>query len=386
MHPVTRALHTRIDNTVTSPAVTPIYQNSAFTSDSPYFYTRKDNPNIAELEAVLCALENARYAVAVSSGMASIYMTLDLLRAGDTLVVNQDLYGCSFRLFQRLSERRGFSVKVLDLSLEKGVSEIPEGTKMVFFETPTNPFLKTVHIRKVSSRVKAMRSDALVVVDNTWATPLFQHPLEHGADISLHSGTKYFSGHSDVMGGVLLTNSAELAEELRQTRFYGGSVLDPFAACLLRRSLQTLDIRLEKHRQVTLEMRDFLATLPQVAKVYYPEVDGTQLMGYGGILFFELREDLTPRYRSFAQRLQLFDTGTGMACVSSMVAQPYSGSHASMTAEEKRDMGLQENLVRLCFGLEHPDDLKADILAAFASVDDPARQEGSAIATQPAEG
>lgn len=369
MDPITRALHTRIDNRVAAPAVTPIYQNSAFTSDSPYFYTRKDNPNIAELEAVLCALENAGHGVAVSCGMAAAYMTLELLRAGDTLVINQDLYGCSFRLFHRIAERRGFQVKVLDLSLAAEVSRIPADTKMVFFETPTNPFLKTIKISDISEHVKAMRPDCVVVVDNTWATPLFQHPLEHGADVSIHSGTKYFSGHSDVMGGVLLTNSSELAEEFRQTRFYGGTILDPFAAWLLRRSLQTLEIRLSRHQQVTLEMRDFLATLPQVVKVYYPDVDGSQLMGYGGILFLELREDLAPRYRSLAESLTLFDTGTGMACVSSMVAQPYTGSHASMTAEEKQGIGLRENLIRLCFGLEHPDDLKRDILAAFGSID-----------------
>lgn len=369
MHRVTKALHTRIDNQAVHPAVSPIYQNSAFTADSTYFYTRKDNPNVAELESVLCSLEGARHAVAVGCGMAAIFMTLELLRAGDVLVVNKDVYGCSFRLFQRLSERRGFSVKVLDLSLESSLEEIPRDTKMVFFETPTNPFLKTIRIRTVADHVKSLRADALVVVDNTWATPLFQSPLQHGADISLHSGTKYFSGHSDVMGGVLLVDREELAEEFRQTRFYGGTVLDPFAAWLLRRSLQTLDIRLQRHQDVTLEMRDFLATLPPVKKVYYPEVDGSQLTGYGGILFFELHEDLTPRYREFARALELFETGTGMACVSSMVAQPYSGSHASLTTNEKRDMGLQENLVRLCFGLEHPEDLKRDILAAFATLE-----------------
>jgi len=379
MDRVTKALHTRIDNQAVHPAVSPIYQNSAFTADSTYFYTRKDNPNVAELESVLCALEGARHAVAVGCGMAAVFMTLELLRAGDVLVVNKDIYGCSFRLFQRLSERRGFSVKVLDLSLESSLEEIPRDTKMVFFETPTNPFLKTIRIRTVADHVKSLRADALVVVDNTWATPLFQSPLQHGADISLHSGTKYFSGHSDVMGGVLLVDREELAEEFRQTRFYGGTVLDPFAAWLLRRSLQTLDIRLQRHQDVTLEMRDFLATLPPVKKVYYPEVDGSQLTGYGGILFFELHEDLTPRYRDFARALELFETGTGMACVSSMVAQPYSGSHASMTAEEKRDMGLRENLVRLCFGLEHPEDLKRDILAAFATLESAEEPQEAAV-------
>ncbi len=368
MDPVTRALHIRIDNTDVSPAVSPIYQNSAFTSESPYFYTRKNNPNSAELEQVLCALEGSKHCVAVSCGMAAIFMVLELLRAGDTVVVNPDIYGCSFRLLQRLSERRGYAIKVLDLSVESNLALIPEDTRMVFFETPTNPFLKTISISRVAERVKSLNPDALVVVDNTWATPLFQRPLEHGADVSLHSGTKYFSGHSDVMGGVLLTDSPELDQEFRETRFYGGTILDPYAAWLLRRSMQTFDVRLRQQEATTKEMRDFLADCPEVARVDYPQVDGSQLTGYGGIVFFELVAELADRYGDFARALELFETGTGMACVSSMVAQPYSGSHASLNEQEKKDMGLKQSLVRLCFGLERPEDLKRDVRQAFDSL------------------
>ena len=368
MDPVTRAIHIRIDNSDVSPAVSPIYQNSAFTSESPYFYTRKNNPNSAELEQVLCALEGARYGVAVSCGMAAIFMVVELLRSGDTVVVHPDVYGCSFRLLQRLSERRGFAIKVLDLSLESSLELIPEDTRMVFFETPTNPFLKTISISRVADRVKSSNPDALVVVDNTWATPLFQHPLEHGADVSLHSGTKYFSGHSDVMGGVLLTDRPELDQEFRETRFYGGTILDPYAAWLLRRSMQTFDVRLRQQQATTAEMRDFLTGCPEVERVDYPQIDGSQLTGYGGILFFELVAELADRYTDFAQALELFETGTGMACVSSMVAQPYSGSHASLTEEEKKAMGLKKSLVRLCFGLERAEDLKRDVRQAFDSL------------------
>jgi cystathionine gamma-lyase / homocysteine desulfhydrase len=359
-------LHIREDDAGAHPAVTPVYQTSAFEADSPYFYSRKNNPNVAELEKVLQTLENAKYAVAVTCGMSAIFMTLEVLRPGDTLVVNPFIYGCSYRLLQRISERRGFKLVDLDFSEESNIEKIPAETKMVFFETPTNPFLKTVDIEKVSRRTKQLNPDAVIVVDNTWATPLFQHPLELGADVSLHSGTKYFSGHSDVMNGVLMTDREDLAEEFRETRFYGGLVLSPENAWLTRRSLQTLDIRLKQQQSACAEMKDFLNQQPQVEKVYYPEIDGRQLKGYAGILFFELKGE----YEKFKQALNIFNTGTGMACVTSMVAQPWSGSHASMTEKEKLDINLSENIVRLSFGLENPEDLKTDLLNAFRVLQD----------------
>ena len=236
---------------------------------------------------------------------------------------------------------------------------------MVFLETPTNPFLKTVPIQYVCECVRSKNPNAIVVVDNTWATPLFQHPLEHGADISLHSGTKYFSGHSDVMNGMLLTNRIDLADELRALRFYGGAILAPESAWMARRSLQTLDIRMKRHSLTTRAMVQFLQTLPQVRRVYFPHVDGHQLIDYGGIVFFELRHDLVDQYQTLISNLELFQTGTGMACVTSMIAQPYSGSHASMSDSEKQEMGLGPELVRLSFGMEEPDDLTQDLIQAF---------------------
>ena len=171
------------------------------------------------------------------------------------------------------------------------------------------------------------------------------------------------------MNGMVLTNRDDLHEEIRQTRFYGGMVLAPQSAWLVRRSMQTFGIRMRQHQETALRMREFLGELDQVDRVYYPHVDGKQLTGYGGIVFIDLREDLVPRYRDFARALELFGTGTGMACVTSMVAQPYSGSHASMSDDEKAEMGLGPGLVRLCFGLEDPEDLKADLRAAFQHID-----------------
>lgn len=369
MNDLTEVLQYKLDDLNASASVTPIYQCSAFSSDSPYFYSRKNNPNVVELENVVAMLEKAKHALAYSCGMSAEFLILDLLSPGDTLVINKLLYGCSYKLFQRLSKRRGFQVVVLDLCNEKELEKIPESTKMIFFETPTNPFLKTIEIAKIKKYAQSKNPAALIVVDNTWATPLYQKPLQHGADISLHSGTKYFSGHSDVMGGVILVENDDLYETLKADRFYAGAILTPYHAWLMRRSIQTLGIRLDHQTKVTQEMREFLKKIPLVRKVYHPEIDGKQLVNYGGILFIELKEEFANKYDEFKKHLKLFQTGTGMACVTSMVAQPYSGSHASMNDKEKEEMGIHKGLIRLCFGLEDSTKLKADLLQAFKQIE-----------------
>jgi cystathionine gamma-lyase/cystathionine gamma-lyase/homocysteine desulfhydrase len=365
MNPITQALHHKLDDRDAFPVVTPLYQASAFQAHSPYFYTRKDNPNSAEFEQTVAIMEGARHATAFTTGMSAISAALHLLRPGDRLAINKDIYGCSYKLFQRHTRHFGMRLDILDLSTAEGIAALPADTAMVLFETPTNPFLKTVPIARVAERIKALNPRALIVVDNTWATPLFQRPLDWGADLSLHSGTKYFSGHSDVMGGIVLTQREDLHEALRATRFYNGMILDPHSAWLMRRSLQTLAIRLDAHQRATRRVVEFLKTCPEVVRVYTPEIDGRQLTGYGALIFFELRGDLVPHYKAFAEALDLFSTGTGMACVTSMVAQPYTGSHASMTSAEKAEMGLGPDLVRLSFGLEDPKDLCASLRRGF---------------------
>lgn len=364
-HPVTKALHHRIDPTTTATVVTPVYQCSAFPADSPYFYTRNDNPNTSEIETVLATLEEAEHCVGFSTGMAAINAVLNLLKPAATIVVNNDTYGCSLKLFKREAERLNINLITLDLSDAKAIQKIPGNTDLIFFETPTNPFLKTVDIQAISAHIKHQKSDTLLVVDNTWATPLFQHPLSLGADISIHSATKYISGHSDVMGGFAICKSQDIASALRDIRFYGGAIMDPNSAWLLRRSVQTFPMRMNCHVATLTEMAEFLEKIPLVTKVYLPNVDGHQLKNYGGILFFDLEPGLAPLYEHFRDKLQLFGTGTGMAAVTSMIAQPYTGSHASLDDDEKAKMGLGRQLVRLCFGLEPVEDLKADLTQAF---------------------
>ncbi len=369
-HPETEALHHRIDNAVTHPVATPIYQNSAFNAESPYFYTRKSNPNSVELEGALAILEGSKFAISTTTGMSAIMLVLQQLRPGDHLLINQFIYGCSYKLFQRYVEQIGLKLSIMDLSDPQQREAIPDDVSMVLFETPTNPFLKTIPIKEVAEITARKNAKALVVVDNTWATSLFQNPLACGAHISLASATKYISGHSDVMGGFIAVDDESLAAQLLETRFYSGAILDPNSAWLLRRSLHTFPIRMREHVRITEILYDYLVARDEIKKVYFPETDRDQLRQYGGILFFDFKDDYQQSYDQFKHALSLFDTGTGMACVSSMVAQPWSGSHASLCDAEKVEMGIDTGLVRLCFGLEQADDLMADLDKAFAALQD----------------
>ena len=368
LDPETRILRTRIDDRNAHAIVTPIYQCSAFSSESPYFYSRKDNPNVKELEQVISGLEGNCHALAVTTGMTAISLAISQIRPGQEIVLGSDIYGCTYKLFQRVAERLECKLHILDLSTAEGIQDIPSGAAMVFFETPTIPFLKTISIKKVSSAAKSKSPQCLVVVDNTWATPLFQKPLEFGADICVYSATKYFSGHSDVMGGFLTTKSDFLAEKLSAERFYHGAVLAPHSAWLLRRSMQTFALRMHHHVAVTRALVPFLCEFSQIEKVYVPDIDGEQLTEYGGIIFCKLAASCKSKYRELATALKLFDTGTGMACVTSMIAQPFSGSHASMTEDEKLVMGLGPDIIRLCFGLESIEDLKNDLRNGFSQL------------------
>ena len=361
----TSALHTRLRLEGADPSVTPLFQNSAFEASSPYFYTRKNNPNSEEFERVVCAFEEAKHGISVTTGMTAISLVLNLVPAGGSILISKFIYGCTYKLFQRVAARNNLDLHIVDLTDLEGVRQLRKKFDLVFFETPTNPFLLTIPIAGLVDIVRAENPDVLVAVDNTWASPLFQKPLKLGADMSLHSATKYLSGHSDVMGGIILVDRDDLHEQLSGERFYHGAILDPHSAWLLRRSLQTLSIRMKQHAVAAREMLGFLQALPQVEKVYFPEIDPEQLVDYGCIVFFEFAQPYRDLYEKFRDRLQIFQTGTGMACVTSMVAQPFSGSHASLSDDEKTNMNIGRDLVRLCFGLEDIEDLKADLVGAL---------------------
>jgi cystathionine gamma-lyase/cystathionine gamma-lyase/homocysteine desulfhydrase len=357
----TKSLHTRADISNAHPAMTPIFQNSAFEANSDFFYSRKNNPNVQEFEEAVAVLENTKYGLATTTGMSAITMCLSLIKPGQKVLLNTHIYGCTFKLFQLFAENYQFDLIVQDLTILQ--TPIPK-VDFVFFETPTNPFLYSISIKDVSASFKEKNKDCVIVVDNTWATPLYQHPCEQGADISLHSATKYISGHSDVMGGILLLNDEVLENKLRTYRFLSGSNLDPHSAWLLRRSLMTLEVRVEKQHQTTLAVMDFLKSRNEIEKIYYPSID-QQLTKYPTLVFFDFKSTYIDQYQKFTQSLNIFSTGTGMACVTAMIAQPFTGSHASMENTEKKAMDLTEKTIRLSFGLEAPEDLINDLKFAF---------------------
>lgn len=367
MDRITEILHTRVDTSRAKPNVTPQYQCSSFLSDSDYFYTRKGNPNNTELEQVLQLLEGCRFARVVTTGMSAIYAALRLLKPGDHLIVDRLIYGCTYKLFKDFCQHYGIGLDFIDVTGPALKETIKSNTQMIFFETPTNPFLKSISISKIREIAKQCQSKARIVVDNTWATPFFQRPLELGADLCVYSATKFYSGHSDCMGGVLTTNDEVLAETVSQIRFYSGSVLDPHSAWLIRRSMQTFSLRMEGHQAVLGEMREFLEKQEEVGHVFFPEIN-SQLTGYGCILFFELKAEFEEKAEVFMKSLKLFERGTSMASVVSAVAQPFSGSHLSLTCQEKSEMGIRPRLLRLCFGFEKPEDLKSDLKIAFRKI------------------
>jgi len=299
--------------------------------------------------------------------MAAISAVLHLLRPGDKIIVNELIYGCSYRFISDYCTQFGIQVVFCDLSDPLQVENAVDNcTAMIFFETPTNPFLKSIDIKCIVEKLRSARGGGIVVVDNTWATSLFQRPLLHGADVVLYSNSKFFSGHSDIITGTAVTRNTELATRLESHRFYAGSQPDPFAAWLLRRSLQTLAVRMNRHVETTSKVAQYLREHSRVEKVYLPRVDGVQLTSYGGLLFVRFGFQDLESVASFVDNLSLFDLGTAMASVSSAVARPYFGSHLSMSPEEKARVGLDESLVRLSLGLEDADDLIEDLGRAIA--------------------
>lgn len=359
-------LHEKFDYSNSLPSVTPIFQVSGFEVGSEDFYARKSTPNGTELELNFSKIEESKFAIVVSTGLTAIFMCLNLLKPNSSILMCSKIYGCTYKLFQKYCIQHNITLDIVDLS-DSTTHHLAakKWYDMCFFETPTNPFLDTISINNISMECKKKNKNCIIIVDNTWATPLYQKPIKHGADISLYSGTKYFGGHSDVMCGVLTTDNEDICQKLLDLRFYGGLTLPPYPAWLVRRSMQTFKLRIEYQSMITKKLSKKIECLPFVKKLYYPIIDGHQLMGYGGIIFIEVDDNTISQYDQIIKRLKFFGTGTGMACVTSMIAQPYTGSHASLTDTEKRSMGITKNLIRLCFGLENSEDLFNDLLQAF---------------------
>jgi cystathionine gamma-lyase len=357
--------------------MTPVYQTSTYVQESPgvakdgYEYARTKNPTRTALEANIAALEGGNHGVCFSSGCAATSTLLQLLSSGDHVLTCDDVYGGTFRLFDKVFSRFGIEYSMVDMTDKAKVqAAIRPNTKMVWIETPTNPMLKIIDIEMISSLVK--NQNATVVVDNTFASPFLQKPLSLGADVVLHSSTKYLGGHSDVVGGVVVVKSKELADKLHFLQNAVGAVPGPWDCFLLLRSTKTLPLRMERHCHNAKVVAEFLSSHSKVEKVIYPglashpghAVAKKQMKDFGGMITCILKGGIDES-RRFLERVQLFSLAESLGGVESLIEHPAIMTHASVPAAQRKTLGIDDGLVRLSVGIEHVDDLISDLKSAL---------------------
>ncbi len=375
----TRAIHAGQEPDPTTGAVNvPIYQTSTYAQSSPgehkgYVYARGHNPTRQAYEACLADLENGSHGFAFASGMAATATVLELIEAGSHVVAMDDLYGGTYRLFERVRRASaGLDYSYVDLSDPDAFdAAATDKTKMVWVETPTNPLLKLVDLSAIAERAKAR--GILMVVDNTFASPYVQRPLDHGADIVLHSATKYLAGHSDIVGGIVAVKDEALAERLAFLQNSIGGIQGPFDSFLALRGLKTLALRMERHAANAEKVAAFLEAHPKVARVYYPGLEShaqhalarKQMDRFGGMVTAVLKDGLAPA-RKMLERVRIFALAESLGGVESLIEHPAIMTHASIPPERRAELGIDDGLVRLSVGVEDGDDLIADLEQALA--------------------
>jgi cystathionine gamma-lyase len=374
----TRAIHAgQRPDPATGAIMTPIYQTATYAQPSPgefiddFDYSRSSNPTRKALEANLASLEGARHGLCFSSGCAAMDCVLHLLEPGDHVVLCDDVYGGTNRLFSRVYDRHGIGVSLVDLTDHDAAARaFTDRTRLVWLETPTNPMLKVIDIAAIAEM--ARKHGAMLAVDNTFATPVLQTPLALGADVVCHSSTKYIGGHSDVVGGALLTNDDGLHERLKFVQNSVGAVPGPMDCFLLLRSTKTIHVRLERHCQNAMKIAEHLAGHKRFTKVVYPgleshpqhEVAKRQMCGYGGMITATMDGGLDDA-RRFLERLEIFSIAESLGGVESLIESPAIMTHASVPADQREKLGITDGLVRFSVGIEDADDLIADIEQAL---------------------
>ncbi len=376
-HLDTLAIHAGQAPDPTSGAVmTPIVLSSTFAQEGPgvhkgFEYARTDNPTRRTLEQCLAALEGAVHGVAFASGCAAMTTLLHTLRPGDHIVACDDVYGGTFRVLDKVMAPLGIETTWVDLTdMSRLEPAVRKTTKMVWLETPTNPMLKLVDIAAAAAITKAR--GITLVVDNTFATPMLQRPLALGADVVLHSTTKYLNGHSDVVGGVVLLNDAALHERLRFLQNAIGAIPSPFDCFMVLRGVKTLPVRMERHVRTASSLSRFLAAHPGVERVYYPGLEShpqhalcaRQMKGPGGMISFVVKGGL-PAARRLLETVQLFVCAESLGGVESLIEHPALMTHGSVPAATREVLGITDGLIRISVGLEAEDDLRADLDAAL---------------------
>ncbi len=363
----------------TGAVMPPIFQTSTFAQSSPgkhkgYGYARGANPTRTALEDSFAAIENGTNGFAFASGMAAIDCVLRLLKPGDEIIAGDDLYGGTYRMFTQLFQKYGLEFSYVDMnSVENVTNKITQKTKLIWIETPTNPLMKIADIQAISSAVKNTNTDILIAVDNTFATPYLQQPLDLGADIVMHSATKYLGGHSDVIMGALIVKEEKLAKEIHFIQFAAGAIAGPMDSFLVLRGIKTLHIRMQRHCENGKLVADFLENHPKVGTVYFPGLENhlghkiakKQMKDFGGMVSFKLKDESKEATFKFLENTKLFTLAESLGGVESLVNHPVTMSHASIPEQERLKIGITDSLVRLSVGIEDIEDLLADLEQAL---------------------
>jgi cystathionine beta-lyase/cystathionine gamma-synthase len=377
----TKAVHAGVEPDPSTGAImTPIYQTSTYVQESPskhkgYAYARGANPTRNALQKSIAALENGKFGICFSSGMGATDAVIKLLSPGDEVITSNDLYGGSYRMFKKVYEKFGIKFHFIDLTnTENLIAYINKNTKLLWLETPSNPLMRIIDIEACS--VIAKKNNILVAVDNTFASPYLQNPLALGADIVMHSVTKYLSGHSDVIMGALVVNDEKLHQELAFIANSCGAVPGPQDSFLVLRGIKTLHLRMERHCFNGKKIASYLQTHPKVGKVFWPgfsdhpgyAIAKKQMSDFGGMLSFTLKDDSLEKAIEFMESVQLFSLAESLGGVESLINHPASMTHASIPKEERIKNGLSDSLIRLSIGVEDVEDLIEDLEQALKLV------------------
>jgi len=387
MSNATTLIHSIPVDPLTGAISVPIYQTSTYVQEAPgvnkgYDYARSNNPTRGALEKIIAELEGGKAASAFASGLAAIDAVVKLLESGDEILAVDDIYGGAFRLFTHIYAKFGIKVNYVDTTdVAHVLDAINTKTKLVWLETPTNPTLKISDIAAIATIAK--QHGALLCVDNTFASPVLQQPIQLGADIVVHSATKYLGGHSDLIAGLVVTNTVELGEKIKFIQNASGAILSPHDSWLVIRGIETLYLRVKEHSKNAQIVAEFLETHPAVDKVYYPglknhynhEVAVKQQSGFGGIVSFTLKEDTEAAAKIVVCNTSLFQLAESLGGVKSLLCHPATMTHKSIPAEKRSNAGVADSLIRLSVGLEHANDLVQDISHALHIVNAKTKQK-----------
>ncbi|MBW9155911.1 PLP-dependent aspartate aminotransferase family protein [Clostridium sp. FP2] len=369
-------IHGGIDGDASTGAVNvPIYQTSTFKkgkfdADNTYEYSRSGNPTRAALEKLIAELEEGYAGFAFASGMAATTAVLSQFKTGDKILISNNIYGGTFRVLDKYFNNFGINYSVFNSSnIEELKNNIDDSVKAIFIETPTNPLMGITDIEEVAKIAK--KNNLITIVDNTFMTPYLQKPITLGADIVIHSGTKYLGGHSDLIAGLVIVNNNELAEKIGFIQNSTGGVLSPFDSFLLIRGIKTLALRMDRHNSNANIIANLLKDRKEVEKVYYPgfvdhpgyKIQSKQAKGYGGIISFLLKEGYD--YKKFLENLELITFGESLGGVESLICHPATMTHAAIPSEMRQEIGITDNLIRLSVGVENVDDITEDLIKAL---------------------